>query len=130
MIPPNPVQQIHDSGRASPQPRKQQTAFEPSSRPSVLSLQCAGSPQEEPQAATQPPKESQLEPQVLVHSQPVIVATHTRNVQASVLNHRINILNRNAVETSHARGVFGAASAIMVLVRVSTLVLRLSVSSR
>jgi len=129
MIPLDPVQ-LYDSGRASPQFHKQQTAFGPQTRSSAPSPQCAESPQEEPRVATQPSKEPQSEPQALVHSQPVIVAARTCNVQVSVLDHRINILNRNAVEASHAQEVFRTASAIMVLVRVSTLVLRSSVSSR
>jgi len=129
MIPLNPVQ-LYDSGGALPQFHKQQTAFGPPTRPSAPSPQCAESLREEPLFATQPPKEPQHEPQVLVHSRPVILSARTCNVQMSVLDHRINILNGNAVEASHAKKVFRTASAIMVLVRVSTLVLRSSMSSR
>ena len=48
----------------------------------------------------------------------------------SFLADRIDLPNKNAIETSPAMQVFRTVSAILTLVRVSTLVLRSSVSSQ
>jgi hypothetical protein len=57
------------------------------------------------------------------------MATRTRKAKATILDDRIDILERNAVEVSPAKQVFGTVAAILALVRVSALVLRPSVNS-
>ena len=52
------------------------------------------------------------------------MATHIRNVDASRIDDRIDILNRKAVEAFPAKQVFRTAGAILALVRVSAAVLR------
>ena len=61
--------------------------------------------------------------------EPVTMATRTHNVEASLLDDRIDALDRNAVEASPAKEVFRAVSAILALVRVSPLALRPPVDS-
>jgi hypothetical protein len=47
--------------------------------------------------------------------------THTREIQVSLFDGRIDVLNRNAVEASPARQIFITASSILTLVRVNAL---------
>ena len=58
------------------------------------------------------------------------MATHTRRVKSSLFDDRIDILNRNAIEASPAKRVFGTVISILALVRVGALALHLSVDSR
>jgi len=58
------------------------------------------------------------------------MATYARKGETSLLDVRIELLNENAIETSPTRQVFRTVSAILALVRVSTLVLYSSVSSQ
>ena len=48
------------------------------------------------------------------------MATRPRKAKVSLINDRIGILNRNAVETSPAKQVFGTVITIITLVRVGT----------
>ena len=64
------------------------------------------------------------------HTKPVVMATHARKGGTSLLDVRIDLLNKNASEPSPARQIFRTVSAILALVRVSTLVQRSSVSSQ
>lgn len=57
------------------------------------------------------------------------MATPGHNINVPFLDDRISILNRNVVEPSPAKQIFMTVSAILALVRVSALVLRLSVNS-
>lgn len=55
------------------------------------------------------------------------MATRTREVKASVFDNRIDVLNENALEASSlTHQVYRTASAILALVRVRTLILRVS----
>ena len=62
------------------------------------------------------------------HIKPVTMTAHTRKAKEPLLDSRIDILNRNAVEVPPANQVFGTVSAILALVRVSSLVLCPSVN--
>jgi len=53
-----------------------------------------------------------------------MVITRVREVEASLLDGRIDTLNRNAVEAYPAKQIFRTVSAILALVRVSALLLR------
>ena len=56
------------------------------------------------------------------------MATRTREGKLSIFTDKIDILNRNAVETSPAKEVYRTVIAILALVRVSPLVVRQSVN--
>ena len=49
------------------------------------------------------------------------MATRTRKAQALLFHDRLNILNKNVVETSPTKEVFRVVSAILALVRVGAL---------
>jgi len=51
------------------------------------------------------------------------MATRTRKAEVSLLDDRIDVLNRNAVEVSSAKQVFRTVSATLALVRVSAPIL-------
>ena len=51
------------------------------------------------------------------------MTTRTRKAKASLLNDRIDILNKDAAETSAAKQVFRTVSATLALVRVSVPIL-------
>ena len=55
--------------------------------------------------------------------------THTREFKASLLDYRIDVLDRNADRETATQRVYSTVSAILTLVRVSTLVLHPSVDS-
>ena len=58
------------------------------------------------------------------------MTTCARKAKTMTLNDRIDILERNAVEASPAKQVFGTATAILTLVRVSVIILRPPVNPR
>ena len=58
----------------------------------------------------------------------VSMATRTRKANATLFDDRINVLDRNAIETSPTKRIFRTVSAILALVRVSVLVLHLLVA--
>lgn len=58
------------------------------------------------------------------------MATRIREDQASLLNNRIDILEKNAVEGSPLKQVLRTVGAILALVRVSALTLRPITASR
>lgn len=51
------------------------------------------------------------------------MATHVREDQASLLNDRIDVLEKNAVEGSPLKQVLTTVGAILALIRVSSLIL-------
>ena len=57
------------------------------------------------------------------HIKPVIMGTRARRVKASLLDDKIDILNRSAVEASPAQQVYRTVSAILALARVCTHIL-------
>ena len=63
------------------------------------------------------------------YTKPAKMATRTRNAKVSLLDDRIDILNRGAVDVSSAKQVFRTVSATLALVRVSTTILHPSVYS-
>ena len=64
------------------------------------------------------------------HTKPVTMATRRHNAKASLLDDKIDILNRNTVEVSSSEQVFRTTSAILALVRVSALALLTSMNSK
>lgn len=61
------------------------------------------------------------------HTKPVVMATRTRRGKTSILNDRIDILNRNVAETSPAKEIYRIVIIILTLVRVSPLFLHPSI---
>ena len=59
-----------------------------------------------------------LRPACSPHTKPAKMATRTRKAKASLLDDRINILNKDAVEASPAKLVFKTVSTTLALVRV------------
>jgi len=64
------------------------------------------------------------------YPKPITSGAHARKTRVSLLDDKIDILDRGAVEASPVKQVFRTVSAIIALVRVSTLVLHPSVNSR
>ena len=58
------------------------------------------------------------------YARPAKMATRTRKAKVSLLDDRIKILNRDALEASSAKQVFRAVSTTLALVRVSAAILR------
>jgi len=61
------------------------------------------------------------------HTKPAKMATRARKAKMSLLDYRIDILNRGAIEASSAKQVFETVGTILTLVRVSVAILRPSV---
>lgn len=82
-------------------------------------------------AACNPPVDTRLlvlipnhhRPTGTSYTKPAKMATRTRKAKVSLLDDRIDILNRNAVEASSAKQVFRTVSATLALVRVGAPIL-------